>query len=189
MLPLYPATAPKVPATANSLAAVKGGATHVSTTVNGLGERAGNAPLEEVAMALIHLHGLSTGVDPRRLGPVSDLVAGASGRPVPLNKPIVGGGIFTHESGIHVHGLLSDPANYQAIDPSELGRRHSLVLGKHSGVAAIRWAFEGMGLALDETAARAILAKVRRFAATAKRAPGPQELRQFYDQVRTLLAC
>ena len=126
-------------ATANSLAAIRGGATHVNTTVNGLGERAGNAPLEEVVMALLHIYDRSTGVSPHQLRGISALVAGASGRPVPVNKPIVGEAIFTHESGIHVHGLLRDPANYQALDPAELGRHHHLVLGKHSGVSAVLW--------------------------------------------------
>ncbi len=128
-------------ATANSLAAVKGGATHVNTTVNGLGERAGNAPLEEVVVALPHLYGRPTGVAARDLKSISALVAGASGRPLPVNKSIVGDGIFTHESGIHVHGLLRDPANYQALDPKELGRQHHMVLGKHSGLAAVLWAY------------------------------------------------
>jgi homocitrate synthase NifV len=171
-------------ATANSLAAVKGGATHVNTTVNGLGERAGNAPLEEVVMALPHLHGRPTGIASRDLRSISALVAGASGRPVPVNKSIVGEGIFTHESGIHVHGLLRDPANYQALDPQELGRQHRLVLGKHSGLASIFWAYGELGLAIDETQARAVLARLRVFAATTKRSPGAEELLSLYRETR-----
>ncbi|MGC2854355.1 homocitrate synthase [Novispirillum sp. DQ9] len=167
-------------ATANSLAAVLGGATHVSTTVNGLGERAGNAPLEEVVVALDQLHGRSTGVAPRHLPEVSDLVAAASGRPVPVNKSIVGAGVFTHESGIHVHGLLADPANYQALDPVLLGRRHTLVLGKHSGIAAVCHALDVLGLAAAEPQARAVLARVRDHASRTKTAPTPADLRRFY---------
>lgn len=169
-------------ATANSLAAVRGGATHVSTTVNGLGERAGNAPLEEVVVALGHLHGLETGVAPCALQTVSDLVALASGRPVAVNKSIVGSGVFTHESGIHVHGLLADPANYQALDPLLLGRHHELVLGKHSGIAAVVHALDGLGLAVAEPQARAVLARVRVHAGTTKRAPTPHDLRRFYEE-------
>lgn len=169
-------------ATANSLAAVRGGATHVNTTVNGLGERAGNAPLEEVVMALAQIHGRPTGVAPRLLPEISALVAGASGRPVPVNKSIVGDAIFTHESGIHVSGLLRDPANYQALDPKILGRKHRLVLGKHSGVAAVLWAYRELGLQVDEVQARAILARVRTFAAAYKRAPVAEELRRFYRE-------
>jgi homocitrate synthase NifV len=166
-------------ATANSLAAVRGGATHVSTTVNGLGERAGNAPLEEVAVALDHLYGLETGIDKRRLGAVSRLVAEASGRPVPVGKPIVGENVFTHESGIHVSGLLRDPRTYQALDPAELGRNHRLVLGKHSGIASVQHACREIGLEVDAAKARAVLAQVRRHAAAAKAVPTADDLRRF----------
>ncbi|HVI51300.1 MAG TPA: homocitrate synthase [Candidatus Sulfotelmatobacter sp.] len=169
-------------ATANSLAAVRGGATHVNTTVNGLGERAGNAPLEEVVVALLHIHGRPTGVAPRLLPDISALVAGASGRPVPVNKSIVGDAIFTHESGIHVSGLLRDPANYQSLDPQELGRQHRLVLGKHSGVAGVIWAYREMGIAVTDVQARAVLARLRNFSAQFKRSPGSDELRRFYRE-------
>lgn len=173
-------------ATANSLAAVQGGATHVSTTVNGLGERAGNAPLEEVVVALAQLYGRPTGIAPRLLPGVSDLVAQASGRPVAVNKPIVGSGVFTHESGIHVHGLLADPANYQALDPLLLGRRHELVLGKHSGLASVVHALAALGLEAGEAQARAVLARVRALAATSKRAPTADDLRAFHAETRAV---
>ncbi|HSD61380.1 MAG TPA: homocitrate synthase, partial [Burkholderiales bacterium] len=97
-------------ATANTLAAALAGATHLSTTVNGLGERAGNAPLEEAVVALRQLHGIETGVDSRMLPAISRLVEQASGLPVAANKSIVGEGVFTHESGIHVDGLLKNSA-------------------------------------------------------------------------------
>ncbi len=160
-------------ATATSLAAVQGGASHVSTTVNGLGERAGNAPLEEVALALSHLYGRETGISPRRLPEVSAIVAAASGRPVPPGKSIVGDGVFTHEAGIHVHGLLRDRRNYQSLDPGELGREHRIVLGKHSGVAAVIHVFEGFGLELSPARAASLVAAIRRHAVAHK-----QPLRQ-----------
>jgi len=169
-------------ATANSLAAILGGATHVNTTVNGLGERAGNAPLEEVVMALHHLHHRETGVAPRLLPEISRLVAGASGRPVSVGKSIVGEGVFTHESGIHVHGLLRDRRNYQSLDPAELGREHRLVLGKHSGMAAVIHAYDGLGLPLAKKQAEAILARVRHFADAAKHAPADTDLIRFYRE-------
>jgi homocitrate synthase NifV len=169
-------------ATANSLAAVRGGATHVSTTVNGLGERAGNAPLEEVAVALEHLHGLSTGIDKRALGRVSRLVADASGRPVPVNKSIVGDNIFTHESGIHVSGLLKNRMAYQALDPDELGRSHRLVLGKHSGVASVLHACREIGLSVSAAEARGMLARVRRHAVETKASPTPGDLLRFHQE-------
>jgi homocitrate synthase NifV len=167
-------------ANANSLAAVIGGASHVNTTVNGLGERAGNAPLEEVVMALHHLYRRDTGVIPRLLAAVSHLVAEASMRPVPAGKSIVGDNIFTHESGIHVHGLLRDTRNYQSLDPHELGREHRLVIGKHSGTAAILDACRRLGLAADEHLAKAILVRVRRFADEAKRPLDDGDLIRFY---------
>jgi len=166
-------------ATANTLAALRGGASHANTTVNGLGERAGNAPLEEIVMALWHLHGVDTGVLARSLPQVSGLVARASGRPVPVNKSIVGENIFTHESGIHVSGILRDPANYQALDPKELGRAHRLVLGKHSGAASVKWAYRKMGIILEDAQARTILSLLRAQAARTKREPETKDLLRF----------
>ncbi|NMG44438.1 homocitrate synthase [Aromatoleum toluvorans] len=165
-------------ATANTLAAVRAGATHISTTVNGLGERAGNAPLEEAVMALRHLHVCDTGVDPRALPRISALVAAASGRPVAANKPIVGGGVFTHEAGIHVDGLLKNPRNYQSIDPAELGRSHTLVLGKHSGTGGVINAYRALGEEIDEVRARRLLPAIRDYATRHKSPPGPSTLQR-----------
>jgi homocitrate synthase NifV len=169
-------------ATANSLAAVRGGATHINTTVNGLGERAGNAALEEIVMAMRHLYRLDSGVDSLRLAAISELVAAASNRPVPINKSIVGGAVFTHESGIHVDGLMRDPMTYQGIDPAELGRRHSIVLGKHSGSAAIKLAYSGLGIDVSDTEAQTILPRVRSLAGSLKRPPTPDELVLFHRE-------
>jgi homocitrate synthase NifV len=170
-------------ATANSLAAVRGGATHINTTVNGLGERAGNAALEEIVMAMRHLYRLDSGVDSLRLAAISELVAAASNRPVPINKSIVGGAVFTHESGIHVDGLMRDPLTYQGIDPAELGRRHSIVLGKHSGSAAIKLAYSGLGIEVSDTEAQAILPRVRSLAGSHKRPPTSDELVRFHYEI------
>ncbi len=171
-------------ATANSLAAVQGGATHVNTTVNGLGERAGNAPLEEVAMALKVLHHHDTGIDTRAFGRISALVEAASNRPVAVNKSIVGSAVFTHEAGIHVEGLLRDRLTYQNFDPAEVGREHRIVLGKHSGSAAVKLAYAQLGVALEDGEAHAILPMVRTLATRAKRAPTPDELRAFMTAER-----
>jgi homocitrate synthase NifV len=133
----------------------------VSTTVNGLGERAGNAALEEVVMAMRHLYGVESGVDGLALAGISALVARASGRPVAQNKSIVGEAVFTHESGIHVDGLLKDPRNYQGFDPAELGRHHTLVLGKHSGSHAVIAAYAQLGLTLEATEVPALLERIR----------------------------
>ncbi|GAO37805.1 homocitrate synthase [Sulfuricella sp. T08] len=167
-------------ATANTLAAVKAGATHINTTVNGLGERAGNAPLEEAVMALRHLHGIESGIDSQRFPEISRLVALASGRPVPANKSIVGEGVFTHESGIHVDGLIKNRANYQNFDPEEVGRDHRLVLGKHSGSSAVIRTYAEMGMSVDELQAGTILARIRQYARSVKHAPNANDLKRFY---------
>ncbi|AGA91912.1 homocitrate synthase NifV [Thioflavicoccus mobilis 8321] len=171
-------------ATANSLAAVRGGATHVNTTVHGLGERAGNAALEEVVMGLKHLHRIATGVDLAGFDALSRLVARASGRPVGWHKSLVGDGAFTHEAGIHVDGLLKDPRNYQAIDPAELGRAHRLVVGKHSGRHAIRLAYaELLHTDIDAEQASRVLPLVRRFVTETKRVPEMSDLERFLAEI------
>jgi len=167
-------------ATANSLAAVRAGATHVNTTVNGLGERAGNAPLEEVVMALRHLHDIDTGVDMYFYHDLSNMVAKASGRGVAVNKSIVGSAVFTHEAGIHVDGLLKNPLNYQPFDPAEIGMAHRMVLGKHSGASAVIKAYADIGIALSKSEAQRILSKVREFAHHTKHSPEQDDLQQFY---------
>jgi homocitrate synthase NifV len=171
-------------ATANTLAAVRAGATHVNTTVHGLGERAGNAPLEEVIFGLKHLHGVQTGVDLSGFEVVSRLVERASGRPVSWHKSLVGDGAFTHEAGIHVDGLLKDPRNYQGIDPAEMGRSHRIILGKHSGRSAVRRAYaELLNLDVDIEQAGRLLPLVRRFVSAAKRPPRLPELRLFLREI------
>ncbi|MDR0703290.1 MAG: homocitrate synthase [Azoarcus sp.] len=165
-------------ATANTLAAIRAGASHVNTTVNGLGERAGNAPLEEVVMGVEKLHDGVTGVDLRGFPALSERVANAAGRPVPWQKSIVGAGAFTHEAGIHVDGLLKDPRNYQGFDPAEVGRSHRIVLGKHSGHRAVTSVYARLGILLDEATARRLVDAVRTFAAAARRPPEEADLRE-----------
>lgn len=172
-------------ATANTLAAVLAGATHVSTTVNGLGERAGNAPLEEAVMALRHLYNIETGVDARHFPSLSKLVARASGRAVAFNKSIVGEAVFTHEAGIHVDGLSKNPLNYQGLDPHDVGREHRVVLGKHSGSQAVRQAYAKLGLALTDVQAIDILARIRDHAVANKRSPDGEDLQRFYLEFST----
>ncbi len=173
-------------ATANTLAAVQGGATHINTTVNGLGERAGNAPLEECVLALKNLHGIETGVDTRSMADISRLVEQASGRHISWNKSIVGAGVFTHEAGIHVDGLLKDRRNYQGLDPHELGREHNLVLGKHSGTQALVRAYQAMGIEPEAWQLPALLQQVRALVTRHKRAPSNSELMALLDSLNTL---
>ena len=163
-------------ATANTLAAVKAGASHINTTVNGLGERAGNAPLEECAMALQDLLGVSHNIDALALPELSSLVELASGRLNSHQKSVVGSVVFTHESGIHVDGLIKDQLNYQGLDPARLGKQHKLVLGKHSGSAGLKMAYEAIGVDISEFESALLLSRVREFANHFKRNPEPEEL-------------
>jgi homocitrate synthase NifV len=171
-------------ATANTLAACKAGATHVNTTVNGLGERAGNAPLEEVVLGLKKLYHIETGVDLKGFPALSRIVASASGRAVPWQKSVVGAGAFTHEAGIHVDGLLKHPDNYQGFDPQEVGQAHRIVLGKHSGSRAVQLVYAGLGFALDEREAHALLPGVRHFVAQHKQSPETSDLRALLASLR-----
>lgn len=169
-------------ATANTLAAVRGGATHVSVCVLGLGERAGNAALEEVVAALAQIEGQKTRIDPYRLTALAELVSRAAQRAIPENKPIVGRAAFTHESGIHVSGLLRDPNTYESLSPDVFGRQRQIVLGKHSGGASVRHALQKLGVAADEVRLRVILDRIRAHAALTKRPVESDELLRIYEQ-------
>ncbi|GAA0288008.1 homocitrate synthase [Rhodovulum strictum] len=164
-------------ATANTLAAARGGASHLSVTVNGLGERAGNAALEQVVAALA-VQGRPSAVALDRLCGLCELVARAAKRPLPPNRPIVGAHVFSHESGIHVDGLMKDPATYEAPDlaPARFGRNRKIVLGKHSGLSALTGALAAAGLPSDEGTARAVLPLLRDWATAEKRAATPADL-------------
>jgi len=122
----------------NSITGVLAGAKAVSTTVNGIGERAGNASLEELIMAMKILYGKDYGFKTKYIKELSDLVADASGLPIPYNKPIVGNNVFRHESGIHVDAVIEEPLCYEPYLPELVGQKRQLVLGKHSGCRAVR---------------------------------------------------
>jgi 2-isopropylmalate synthase len=142
-------------AVANSLAAVRAGARQVECTINGIGERAGNCSLEELVMALktrAGLFGLTTGIDTRRLYPVSRLLSSVTGMPIPRNKAVVGENAFAHESGIHQHGMLKHHSTYEIMRPEDVGlSRSNLVLGKHSGRHAFRERVRELGFELDDS--------------------------------------
>ena len=121
-----------------SITGVLAGAKAVSTTVNGIGERAGNASLEELIMAMKILYGKDYGFKTKYIKELSDLVAKASGLPIPYNKPVVGNNVFRHESGIHVDAVIEEPLCYEPYLPELVGQKRQLVLGKHSGCRAVR---------------------------------------------------
>ncbi|MCG3723236.1 homocitrate synthase [Vibrio cincinnatiensis] len=170
-------------ATANSLAAIRAGADSINTTVNGLGERAGNAALEEITVALNVLNQAETGVDLLKLDELCRYVQIASGRQSTPQKAIVGECVFTHESGIHVDGLLKDINNYQGVSPSLVGRTHQMVLGKHSGIQAIESIYAGMGIRLTKAQCELIKVQLVHWSETYKCVPDPQQLRHFTSMI------
>ena len=149
-------------ATANTLAAVQGGAQAVTTTVNGIGERAGNADLAEVVAGLTHLLNLPHGINPRALMDLSLLVACISGIPVHPLKPVVGHNAFRHESGLHVDAMLKNHHSYEFLPADWVGRKREYVIGKHSGSAALVQHFLSQnGECLERDIAEAVLQRIK----------------------------
>jgi len=149
--------------TANALAAYKAGAQWVSCSVNGLGERAGNTPLEEIIVALTYLEGAKTKIDRKKFMQVSRKVALYSGKKLYDLKPIVGKNIFSHESGIHVDGIIKDALTYEVIVPEDYGRRREIIIGKYSGRHAIQYKMKEWGYEIDEIKAQEIVDLIRKF--------------------------
>ena len=163
-------------ATANTLAAAQAGATWASVTVNGLGERAGNAALEQVALASHHAYGITTGIALAALGPLSDLVARASRRDVPPAAPGVGSAVFSHESGLHCAGLLRDRRTYEAFPATVVGRvAPDFIIGENTGSSALASVCERLGLRADP---QALLPRVRAACRRGRRPLTPAELAQ-----------
>ncbi len=169
-------------ATANALAGLRAGATSVNTTVNGLGERAGNAPLEEIIMSLKMIEGIDLGIDTHRLRELSLEVAKASGSSLPPWKAIVGDNSFAHESGIHTAGVLRDPRTYEPFSPEEVGATRHFVIGKHSGRNLLKELLQDHSTPPDTGEHMAILQKVRLAAMQKKRGVTVEELKQLINQ-------
>jgi D-citramalate synthase len=148
-------------ATANTVAALAAGAKQAHVTVNGLGERAGNASMEEVVMSLEWLYKYNTGIKHEMIYRTSRLVSRLTGVPVSPNKALVGGNAFTHEAGIHVHGLIADKSTYEPMNPEYIGRQRQIVLGKHAGRSSITLALKEMGLEADEVQTEEIFNRVK----------------------------
>ncbi|RLG93134.1 2-isopropylmalate synthase, partial [Candidatus Bathyarchaeota archaeon] len=148
-------------AVANSLAGVDGGAAQVHVTVNGLGERAGNAALEEVVMGLHMIYKLKTGVNTRLLYETSKLVSRLTGVPIQPNKAIVGENAFAHESGIHTKGVVIKPLTFEPISPELVGRRRKLIAGKLAGRHGIRAELREAGIHPTEKQLKEIVKRVK----------------------------
>ncbi|MDY5964403.1 MAG: homocitrate synthase family protein, partial [Peptostreptococcus porci] len=170
-------------ATANAVGGILGGANYVGVTVNGLGERAGNAALEEVLMALTRVLKFDSKIDTRKFKEISEYVSRASGRELPAWKAIVGSNMFRHESGIHADGALKDPKNYEAFDPSEVGLERQIVIGKHSGKAAVVNKFLEYDIKLDEADANRVLEEIRSTSVKLKRSLFDKEIVSIYRDI------
>jgi len=156
-------------ATANTFAAVRAGASFVDTTVLGIGERAGNAALEEVVIALLKIYRISTAIDLKGLPKIARFVSKAAHRAIPEGKPIIGKACFLHESGIHQDGIIKYPPTYEPFDPVLIGSKSRLVIGKHSGRAAIRHILNKFGAGEDEDTVVQVLKKAREESVFSKR--------------------
>jgi homocitrate synthase NifV len=168
-------------AAANTVSAIEGGADCASVTINGLGERAGNAALEQVVMALRHSLRIQTGIDTHSLAALSAMVAHASGRPTPEDRPVVGRAAYLHESGIHCGGLLRDRNSYEPFAAEEAGGTTSgFVIGRHSGSAVIRHVLAQQGVAAGREQARQVLDRVRALAIRRKGPVLAAEVREIY---------
>jgi len=156
-------------ATANSIAALRAGAEEVHVTVNGLGERAGNAALEEVVTSLKLVYKVNTAIKTEHLYDTSLLVSRLTGIPVQPNKAIVGENAFVHESGIHTHAILAEPLTYEPIPPEVVGRTRRLTVGKHAGSRGIEAALKEMGLHPTEGQLKEIFSRVKTLGDKGKR--------------------
>jgi len=156
-------------ALANTVSALKAGASCAHVTVNGLGERAGNTPFEELVMSLEVLYGYETRIKKEEIYHLATLVSRLAGVPLPVNKAIVGEMAFTHESGIHAHGVIREPSTYESIKPEQIGRRRRIVLGKHSGTASVEAALHEMKYTTDELQTKEIVKRIKQLGDAGKR--------------------
>ena len=169
--------------TANTIAAALAGADYLSVTVNGLGERAGNTPLEEVVVALKVLYGIDTGVATERLKPVSDEVERLSGIALQPHKAVVGANCFRHETGTVVAGLLRDPFTAEPYAPEVVGQSRQVVLGKLSGAASVRYKMAELGVDCTDADVTTILAAVKERSIALRRSLDDDEVRRIADDV------
>ncbi len=168
-------------ATANAFTAIQGGAGYVDTTVLGLGERAGNAALEELVMGLKHIEGIDMGIKLDRLPILAAMVSKYARKSISQSKAIVGKEVFYHESGIHTDGVAKLPQNYEPFTPEEVGLKRNLVVGKHSGRAVLQQKLSDYGIKLNSKKADSLLSKVREAAIHKKGSISSKELLQLYN--------
>ncbi len=149
-------------ALANAIAGIKAGAKAVTTTVNGIGERAGNVPLEQFVASMKYVYRCDLGIDTTKLKELSDIVAEYSGLGLPKNQPLVGQNVFSHESGIHVAAVLNCPMTYEPIPPEEIGNKRHLIMGKKTGLNYVRKRVEDLSMIASEAQLAKILCEVKK---------------------------
>jgi len=167
-------------ASANALASLRAGAVSLVTSINGIGEGTGNAAFEEIVMALKYIEEVDLGIDTSKFREISEYVAKASARAIPVWKAIVGTNVFAHESGIHADGVLKNPRNYEVFEPGEVGLTRQLVVGKHSGSHTILHKFKEFGIDLTSNEANELLAMSRSMSVDLKRPLFDKELMYVY---------
>jgi homocitrate synthase NifV len=169
-------------ATANAIAAIQSGCGSISATVTGIGERAGNAALEQVTMAMRHSLGRPCGIDSRQLQRLCELVARAAGRGIPVNQPITGEAVFQHESGIHCHSLIQDRQSYELFPASELGRvTPEFVIGRHSGSEGVLQVLRRLGVETTRMVANSMLPEIRQRSVVKKSGLSDAEVMQIFQ--------
>jgi len=171
-------------ATANCMAGVMAGARFMSTTIMGIGERAGNAPIEETVMICKHLINKSTGIDVAKLRPMAEFVSIASGRPISVSKPILGSNCFAHEAGIHADGIIKEAKNYEPYEPTEVGLERKIVIGKHSGRNTLVTDLSKRDIKLSEQEAIDLLERVRIASVKLHRSISSDELYVMYKELK-----
>ncbi len=171
-------------AAANALAGYEAGASQAQVSVNGIGERAGNAAYEEVVMALESLYNVSTGIDTTKITELSRLVEEKSDVPVPGNKPVVGANAFSHESGIHAAGVIENADTFEpgVMTPEMVGAQRELVLGKHTGTHSVKQRLKEVGFDPTDEEVREVTRRVKDFGAQAQRVT-VSELEKFAREV------
>lgn len=172
-------------ATANGMAAIRGGAAGLVVSIGGLGDGTGNAALEEIIMALRYLENIELGIETSKFREIAEYVAKASSRAVPIWKAIVGTNVFAHESGIHTDGVIKNPKNYEVFNPAEVGLTRQIVVGKHSGSHTILHKFKEYDIELADREANDILAMTRSMSVDLKRPLFDKELMYIYKEYKS----
>jgi len=172
-------------AIANAIAGIKAGATYVNTTVNGLGERAGNAAFEELVMALKYIEGVDMGFNTNHFRALSEYVAGASNRILPTWKPIVGGNLFVYEAESKASGILVNPQTYELFSNKDVGMERKVILGKYSGANTVIYKLNTLGIKVNHKEAEELAEIISNKAVALKRALFDSEIVDTYKSYKS----